>query len=33
MKSYGETPLLSKIKEAPKELPNEADEEQNDTLD
>lgn len=33
MKSDGETPLLSKIKEAPKELPNEADEEQNGTLD
>lgn len=33
MKSDGETPLLSNIKEAPKELPNEADEEQNDTLD
>lgn len=33
MKSDGETPLLSKIKEASKELPNEADEEQNDTLD
>lgn len=33
MKSDGETPLLSNIKEAPKELPNEVDEEQNDTLD